>query len=121
MVKELAEHYEAGKELSRYPYEMLDENKWLAARHGLEGELVDLPDRVRVPATELAKRVMERLHPHAEELGSAGEFDALEDILEHGTGSARQRKVYDANHDLHEVVREIVQASVPESAEQPDE
>ena len=35
MVKELAEHYEAGKELSRYPYEMLDENKWLAARHGL--------------------------------------------------------------------------------------
>src|SRR5687768_11546127 len=121
MVKELAEHYEAGKELSRYPYEMLDENKWLAARHGLEGELVDLPDRVRVPASELAKRVMERLHPHAAELGSAGAFEALEDILEHGTGSARQRKVYDANHDLHEVVREIVQASVPESAELPDE
>ena len=44
MVKELAEHYDAGKSLSRYPYEMLDENKWLAARHGLEGELVDLPD-----------------------------------------------------------------------------
>ena len=36
MVKELAEHYEAGKRLSRYPYEMLDENKWLAARHGLD-------------------------------------------------------------------------------------
>ena len=43
MVKELAEHYDAGKQLVRYPYEMLDENKWLAARHGLEGELVDLP------------------------------------------------------------------------------
>src|SRR5204862_1713138 len=43
LVKELCEHYEAGKRLSRYPYEMLDENKWLAARHGLEGELVDLP------------------------------------------------------------------------------
>ena len=44
MVKELAEHYEAGKQLSSYPYEMLDENKWIAARHGLDGELVDLPD-----------------------------------------------------------------------------
>src|SRR6059058_2960392 len=40
MVKELAEHYEAGRQLGAYPYEMLDENKWLAARHGLDGELV---------------------------------------------------------------------------------
>ena len=45
MVKELSEHFEAGKQLARYPYEMLDENKWLAARHGMEGELVDLPER----------------------------------------------------------------------------
>jgi glutamate---cysteine ligase / carboxylate-amine ligase len=121
MVKELAEHFEAGKELSRYPYEMLDENKWLAARHGLEGELVDLPRRVRIPAADLARRVMDRLHPHADELGSADDFEALEDILENGTGSARQRKVYDANRDLTEVVREIVGASVPEPAEAPGE
>ena len=76
MVKELAEHYEAGKELSRYPYEMLDENKWLAARHGLDGELVDLPERERIPAPDLARRVMERLRPHAEELGSTEDFAA---------------------------------------------
>src|ERR687892_2785663 len=53
MVKELSEHYEAGKKLARYPYEMLDENKWLAARHGMDGELVDLPERRLVPAKEL--------------------------------------------------------------------
>jgi carboxylate-amine ligase len=117
MVKELAEHYEEGKLLSRYPYEMLDENKWLAARHGLEGELVDLPKTDRVGAAELVRRLMTRLRPHAEELGSADEFDALEDILEDGTGSARQIVVFDANHDLQEVVREIVDASVPEAAE----
>jgi glutamate---cysteine ligase / carboxylate-amine ligase len=117
MVKELAEHYEAGQELSRYPYEMLDENKWLAARHGLEGELVDLPKPERVTAAELTWRLMERLRPHAEELGSAEEFDGLEDLLENGTGSRRQAIVYDANHDLQEVVREIVEASVPEAAE----
>jgi glutamate---cysteine ligase / carboxylate-amine ligase len=117
MVKELAEHYDAGKSLSRYPYEMLDENKWLAARHGLEGELVDLPATDRVQAAELTRRLMERLRPHAEELGSATEFDGLEDILENGTGSARQALIYEANHDLREVVREIVDASVPEAAE----
>src|SRR3954468_19355581 len=47
MAKELAEHYEAGKRLGHFPDEMLDENKWLAARHGLDGELVDLPERRR--------------------------------------------------------------------------
>ena len=57
MVKELAEHYEAGKTLSRYPYEMLDENKWLAARHGLDGQLVDLPKTDRVPVVDLARRL----------------------------------------------------------------
>jgi carboxylate-amine ligase len=117
MVKELAEHYEEGKSLSRYPYEMLDENKWLAARHGLEGELVDLPKTERVGAAELVRRLMERLRPHSEQLGSADEFDWLEDILENGTGSARQIVVFEANHDLKEVVREIVDASVPEAAE----
>src|SRR3954454_18664894 len=117
MVKELAEHYDAGNSLSRYPYEMLDENKWLAPRRGLEGELVDLPATDRVTARELARRLMDRLRPHAEELGSAAEFGGLEDILENGTGSARQEVIYEANHDLREVVREIVDATAPEAAE----
>jgi glutamate---cysteine ligase / carboxylate-amine ligase len=117
MVKELAEHYDAGRSLSRYPYEMLDENKWLAARHGLGGELVDLPATDRVAATELAGRLMDRLRPHAEELGSADDFDGLEDIIANGTGAARQLLAYEANHDLQEVVRDILEASVPEAAE----
>jgi carboxylate-amine ligase len=117
MVKELAEHYDAGRSLSRYPYEMLDENKWLAARHGLEGELVDLPATDRVTAKELTRRLMDRLRPQAEDLGSAAEFDCLEDILDNGTGAGRQALVYEANHDLREVVRDIVDASVPEAAE----
>jgi glutamate---cysteine ligase / carboxylate-amine ligase len=114
MVKELAEHYEAGKSLSRYPYEMLDENKWLAARHGLEAQLVDLPEVDRVHASELARRLMVRLRPHAEELGSGDEFDGLEDLLENGNGATRQIVVYEANHDLREVVGEILAATVPE-------
>ena len=117
MVKELAEHYDAGKELSRYPYEMLDENKWLATRHGLGGSLVDLPDRKRVPVPDLARRLIERLRPHAEELGSEAEFDGLEDILDNGNGASRQLVVYGANHDLREVVREVLDATVPEAAE----
>jgi glutamate---cysteine ligase / carboxylate-amine ligase len=108
MVKELCEHFASGEELSSYPYEMLDENKWLAARHGLDGELVDLPSKERVPTKELARRVIGRVREHSQELGSEGELDAIDDLLQRGNGAARQIVVYEANHDLREVVREII-------------
>ncbi|MGA8722523.1 MAG: carboxylate-amine ligase [Solirubrobacteraceae bacterium] len=108
LVRELCEHYKAGEQLSRYPFEMLDENKWLAARHGLEGELVDLPQWDRVPARELARRLIDRIRDHCVDLGSAAELEAVEDLLERGNGAARQIVVYEANHDLREVMAEIV-------------
>jgi glutamate---cysteine ligase / carboxylate-amine ligase len=111
LVKELAEHFDAGKRLSRYPHEMLDENKWLAARHGLEGELVDLPRRERVSTKQLARRLLDRMREHAQDLRSTSELEAIEDLLAHGNGAARQAVVYEANHDLREVVLEIVAAT----------
>jgi len=111
LVKELCEHFESGAKLSSYPFEMLDENKWLAARHGLEGELVDLPSSDRVASRALARRLVDRMRPHCEELGSSAELEAVEDLLDRGTGSARQVVVYDANHDLKELMAEIVAAA----------
>jgi carboxylate-amine ligase len=111
LVRELSEHFDAGKRLSRYPFEMLDENKWLAARHGLEGELVDLPHATRVTTRALARRLLDRMREHAQDLGSDGELAAVEDLLENGNGAARQIVVYEANHDLREVAGEIVEAT----------
>ena len=109
MVKELCERFDSGYELARYPYEMLDENKFLAARHGLEGTLVDLPDNTRVPTADLVRRVVERLRPHADELGSAEDLECIDDLLDRGNGASRQVVVFEANHDLREVMREIVE------------
>ena len=111
LARELSEHYDTGAPLSRYPYEMLDENKWLAARHGLDGELVDLPTYERVPTRELARRLIERIRDHCVDLGSIHELEAVEDLLERGNGAARQLVVYEANHDLHEVMAEVVAAT----------
>jgi carboxylate-amine ligase len=113
MAKELAEHHDEGKQLGEYPYEMLDENKWLAARHGLEGELVDLPERRMVPSKELARRLYDRLREHAQDLGAENELEGILDLVERGTGAHRQRVVYEANHDWTELLREIVEASRP--------
>jgi carboxylate-amine ligase len=111
MVKELAEHYEAGQSLGEYPWQMLDENRWLAARHGLDGELVDLPSNERVATKALARRLLDRLHGHAQDLGSAAELEGINDLLSRGNGAARQVVVYEANHDLREVMAEIVAAT----------
>jgi len=111
MVKELSEHYDAGKPLTHYPWSMLDENKWLAARHGLHGELVDLPSSDRVATKVLARRLVDRLREHAQDLGSADDLEAVVDLIENGNGADRQVVVYEANHDLREVMAEIVGAS----------
>ena len=113
MVKELAEHFEAQKKLSDYPYEMLDENQWLASRHGLEGELVDLPGRERVSTKALAHRLHDRLREHAQDLGAEHELEGVADLLEHGNGAYRQRKVYEANRDFSELLQDIVAATAP--------
>jgi carboxylate-amine ligase len=112
MTKELAEHFDAGGELGAYPYEMLDENKWLAARHGLRGELVDLPERRMVPTKELARRLYDRLREHAQDFGAERELEGILDLIERGTGADRQRVVYEANHDWTELLREIVEATI---------
>src|SRR3954452_22118438 len=111
MVRELALHYESGAPLSDYPWEMLDENKWLGSRHGLDGELVDLPSAERVTTKALARRLLDRLREHAQDLGAEGDFDAVEDLLERGNGAARQIVVWEANHDLRELVADIVDAT----------
>lgn len=111
MVKELCEHFEEGKQLSRYPYELLDENKWLASRYGLEGELVDLPSSSRVEAKELARRLLARMRPHAKELGADRELEELDDIIENGTGGQRQLRLWRRQQDMRALVREIVDKS----------
>jgi carboxylate-amine ligase len=111
MVRELAEHFESGGTLSAYPWQMLDENKWLAARDGLDGELVDLPSKERVATKALARRLVDRLRDHARDLGSATELEAVEDLLAHGNGAERQAIVYESNHDMRELMAEIVEAT----------
>ena len=108
MCKELVEHHREGHELSSYPREVLEENKWLAVRYGLEGELIDLPAHTRVPATELARRLVDRLRPHARELGAERELGGIESMIERGTGARRQLDEWHATHDLHLIVEKIV-------------
>lgn len=107
LVRELAE----GEPVALVPHELIEENRWQAARHGLEGELVDLPESDRVPARDLARRTLDRVRGHAQDLGSEDALAGIEDLLERGNGAMRQRRVYKANHDFKELVGDLAAAS----------
>ena len=115
MVKELAEHFEAGEELAAYPVRD-------ARREPLDRR-APRPRRRDGRPPELRARRRRRRSPsgsttgcaeHAQDLGSADELEGIDDLIERGNGAHRQQVVYEANHDLHEVVREIAEASIPE-------
>jgi carboxylate-amine ligase len=85
------------------------ENKWLAARYGLEAPIMDLATgrRNRVPVAQLIRRSLRDVEPHARELGSERELEGVREILARGNGADRQLRVWNANRDIVEVVREI--------------
>jgi glutamate---cysteine ligase / carboxylate-amine ligase len=113
LVKQLCERHEAGHEIPSYHRILTSENKWLAARYGLEAPVMDLasPSRNRVPVARLIRRTVGELRPHARELGSERELEGVLAILGRGSSSDRQLRVYNANRDIVEVAREIADAT----------
>jgi len=112
LVKLLSEEFRGGATAPDPPWELLDENRWLAARHGVDAELFDLASGTRRGVRDLAHELLERLAPHARELGCERQLAGVEDLLRAGNGASRQRMVFEANHDLRELLTEIVAATV---------
>jgi carboxylate-amine ligase len=113
LVKYYAERFDAGAALPSYHRILTTENKWLGARYGLEAPVMDLATgrRNRVPIAQLIRRTLREIEPHARELGSERELEGVRDILGRGNGADRQLRVFNANRDMVEVVREIADAT----------
>jgi carboxylate-amine ligase len=109
LVKLFAERYERGEEIPSYHRILTTENKWLAGRYGLEAPLMDLATgrRNRLTVAQLVRRTLKDLEPHARELGCERELEGIHEILGTGNGADRQLRVFNANRDIVEVVREI--------------
>ena len=88
------------------------ENRWFAARFGLDAELiVEHPETghpERVPARRLVRELVEQLRPTAAEIGTDAQLDDLLQMLEAGSGATRQRRVVDAGGTLIDVVHHLI-------------
>ena len=113
LVKMYSEELTRTGSVPSYHRILVVENKWLAARYGLEAPVMDLATgrRNRVPVAQLVRRTLRDVEPHARELGSERELEGVREILARGNGADRQLRVWNANRDIVEVVREVAEAT----------
>jgi glutamate---cysteine ligase / carboxylate-amine ligase len=102
------------------PYEMhvAVENKFRASRYGMDAAFYDAKDKTTIPARELARTLVERLKPLAQDLGCEGELEGVLEIVEGGTGSQRQREVYSESGNFLDVVAFLIEGTRPALAEE---
>jgi len=92
-----------------YRRDLITENKWRAARYGLDGKLIDFGKKTELPARALIRELLELLGEEIDELGIAKQIEPIYRMLEVGTSADRQLRVYDANDgDLKAVVQHLI-------------
>jgi len=109
LVVDLAGRLEAGETLPTMPPWHVQENKWRAARYGLDAiVIVDAHSNERLVTDDLAE-LLDRLAPVAERLGCSAELASVAEIPRRGASYQRQRAVAEATDgDLVAVVDSVV-------------
>ncbi|MBC6989723.1 carboxylate-amine ligase [Hymenobacter sp. BT491] len=92
-----------------YRKALLNENKWRAARYGIDGKLIDFGKEEEVPTRALIHELLEFVDDVVDELGSRKEVEHVLNILETGTGADRQLNVFRQTNDLKQVVDFVIQ------------
>ena len=77
-----------------YPRALIEENKWRAARWGIDGKLIDFGKQAEVPMRELGDELLEFVDDVVDDLGSRDALAPIERILREGTSADRQLKTY---------------------------
>ena len=84
------------------------QNKWRAARHGLEADLIVDEQGRRVHVRDQIAQLVDEVTPAARRLGCLEELGAVRGILERGASYQRQRAVVEAGGSLRDVVDSLV-------------
>lgn len=96
-----------------YRRAFIEENKWRAARWGLDGMLIDFGKRAEVPMRRLALELLELIDDVVDDLGSRRLIAYLDTILREGTSADRQLRVYRETGNLRAVVQHVVAETRP--------
>ncbi|ART72536.1 glutamate--cysteine ligase [Mycobacterium dioxanotrophicus] len=109
LVVDLDRRLDAGELLPTMPPWHVQENKWRAARYGLDAVIILDADSNERLVTEDLDELLNRLEPVAKSLKCSDELAAVADIYHSGASYQRQRRVAEENDgDLREVVDALI-------------
>jgi glutamate---cysteine ligase / carboxylate-amine ligase len=108
-VAKLYKLYAANQGFRLYRRSLLMENKWRAARYGLDGKLIDFGKQIEVPERELVEEYLEFVDDVLDELDCRAEVEYVREIMQMGTGADRQLRVYRETGDMKAVVDYIIE------------
>ena len=91
-----------------YRSSLIKENKWRAARYGIDGQLIDFGTEEEKPTRQLILELLDFVDDVLDELGSRHEAEYVLKMLEMGTGADRQLAVFRQTGDLTKVVDYIL-------------
>jgi len=95
-----------------YRRALIEENKWRAARYGLDGKLIDFGKKEEVPTRDLIRELLEFVDDVVDELDSRVEIEYIYRILDEGTSADRQLRVYQETGDLRSVVDLLIRETM---------
>ncbi|HEY6769073.1 MAG TPA: carboxylate-amine ligase [Candidatus Sulfotelmatobacter sp.] len=108
-VAKLYKLYSQNQGFRLYRRALLMENKWRAARYGLDGMMIDFGKQKEVPARDLVREYLDFVDDVVDELDSREELNYIHEILERGSGADRQLRVFAETGDLKKVVDYIIE------------
>jgi len=92
-----------------YRRELIEENRWRAARYGLDGKLIDFGKSIELPIRRLIEELLDLVGEEIDELGTSAYLEPLQKILNNGTSADRQLNVFNESEgDLKAVVDHLI-------------
>lgn len=93
-----------GFRMTLYRRHLIQENKWRAVRYGLDGKFIDFGKQAEVPVRDMIRELLMFVDEVVDDLDSRKEIEHIHTILERGTSSDAQMKVFNETKDLKNVV-----------------
>lgn len=87
-----------------YRIALIRENKFRAARYGVQGKMIDFGEKKEVEYKDLMMELLDFVDDVVDELGSREEINYVHNILAEGTGADKQLKIWEETNDLNKVV-----------------
>ena len=87
-----------------YRIALIKENKFRAARYGIEGNMIDFGLQKEVDTKCLIQELLDFIDDVVDELGSRDQINYVHTIMKEGTGADKQLRVFEQTQDLTKVV-----------------